>query len=214
MKTQTTIVIVALCLAAVFAPVAWRCWKPKPAPAASSLLARTADALRGIFGPRVTVSGSGVVTTPRDIGELALSEQDVVVDTRHERTLPLGMFAAGLDIRGTHRAKLGIDMAALGGRLDVGSQTLRLTVPRCRLLSLETVDVGRLRRDHCIINRAGPADFAAALAENLREARRQAGRAEVLADADRHLARRLADAFAPLGLRVELTAAPPAESCP
>ena len=169
---------------------------------------------RLLLGPRVTVSGSGVVTPPRDIGELALCEQDVVVDTRHERTLPLGMFGAGLDIRGTHRAKLGIDTAALAGRLDTATATLHLAVPRCRLLSLETLEVGRLRRDDWLVNRASPADFAAALAENLREARKQAGRAEVLADAERHLARRLADALAPLGVRAEITPAPPAESSP
>ena len=207
MKAASAIAATALAAAAVLTPLAIRSCHEAAAAATAAVVTKSGEALQSVFGSKVTITSAGVVCAPDEIAELAVTQQEVVVDTRRDRSWWFGWFRATLEIRGQYTAKAGIDLSGLTGWLDADRRVLSLRVPRCKLLSLETFGADKRWQDDSFVNRCTPADFSAALAENIATARQQASRNEVMAQADGVLVARLRDALAPLGVRVQVSVA-------
>jgi len=206
-RAASAVAATALAAAAVLTPVAVRSCHEAAAAATAAVVTKSGEALQSVFGSKVSITSAGVVCAPNGIAELAVTQQEVVVDTRRDRPWMFNWFTASLEIRGQYTAKAGIDLSRLAGWLDADRRVLSLRVPRCRLLSLETLGVDRKWQSDWCVNRCTPADFSAALTENISTARRQASRGEVMAQADGVLVARLRDALAPLGVRVQVSVA-------
>ena len=207
MKAASAIAATALAAAAVLTPLAIRSCHEAAAAATAAVVTKSGEALQSVFGSKVTITSAGVVCAPNEIAELAVTQQEVVVDTRRDRPWMFNWFVASLEIRGQYTAKAGIDLSCLTGRLDARRRVLSLRVPRCKLLSLETLGVEKKWQNDWWVNRCTPADLSAALTENIAAARQQASRGEVMAQADGVLVARLRDALAPLGVSVQVSVA-------
>jgi len=149
-------------------------------------------AIAQVFQTKVNVEGSSFTLNRSQIKELALLQNQIVVITKYERS-HLGLNATVI-IRGIYRAKTGFALEGAGpirmdsrGRLDIES------LPKPKLLSLETVEQGIFFQSANIINQPNSTDVETAYAENRAQAFKDAAESGILEETGGLLAKQLTD---------------------
>jgi len=161
-------------------------------------------ALGNVFGGRVTITNSGVVAVPAEISELAVLRSDTAVVGKLHTTRMFGWFPATLVVTGHYRGKVGIDLGEVKGRLDPRSRTLELELPRCRVLSVELLDLEHTYRDDWWVNRIGTEQTVDLARRNAAQARRQLDNPELLHAADKRLREALREALDKAGITLKI----------
>jgi len=176
----------SLLIVAGFASFHYFVAKPAVAP-----VHRLADALSGVFGTEVKVTGSTAVLEKSEIGELALVQRKTQAITKFE-TKWLGSSKL-LIVRGDFLVKAGFDLSA-GGQWGLLEGKLDGPLPEGKVLSVEPIgDFEIYYAESGAINRLSPEDHASAFNYLKKQARVDAERSDVCEEAERALIRRIND---------------------
>jgi len=160
--------------------------KPTAAP-----VHRLAEALSGVFGTEVKVSGSTAVLEKSEIGELALVQRKTQAITKFETTW-MGSNKL-LIVRGDFLVKAGFDLSE-GGQWGILEGKVNGPLPRGKVLSCE--QIGELEiyyAESGSLNRLSPQDHATAFNYLKNQARHDAERSDIGKEAEKALLRRIND---------------------
>ena len=152
---------------------------------------RFADALSGVFGTEVNVSGSTAVLEKSEIGELALVQRKTQAIIKYETTW--WGSENTLIVRGDFLVKAGFDLSE-GGKWEILEGRINGAIPKGRVLSVEPM--GPLEvyySEDGLINYLSPEDQASAFNYLIRQARRDAERSDIGKEAEEVLIRRIND---------------------
>lgn len=157
----------------------------------ASMTSELADALSGVFGTEVNVSGSTAVLDKSEIGELALVQRKTQAITKYE-TSWLGSENL-LIVRGDFLVKAGFDLSE-GGQWSILEGKVNGALPKGKVLSVEPI--GPLEvyySENGIINYLSPEDQASAFNYLIRQAKIDARRSNIGKEAEEVLIRRIND---------------------
>lgn len=150
-----------------------------------------ADALSGVFGTEVNVSGSTAVLEKSEIGELALVQRKIQAIIKYETTWWGSQNT--LIVRGDFVVKAGFDLSE-GGQWEILEGRINGAMPKGRVLSVEPM--GPLEvyySEDGLINYLSPEDQASAFNYLIRQARWDAERSDIGKEAEDVLIRRIND---------------------
>ena len=156
-----------------------------------------AEALSGVFGTEVVVSGSTAVLAKSEIGELALVQRKTQAFTKFQTTW-MGSEKT-LIVRADFVVKAGFDLSE-GGQWGILDGKIDGPLPRAKVLSVEPVgDFEVYYADNGAINRLSPQDHARAFNYLKNQARQDAQRSDIGKEAERVLLRRISDRMGAAG---------------
>ncbi len=151
------------------------------------------DAFVAVAGmqPRVVVNERVVFEQSSPVLELAVLEREASVERETENTW-LGS-TKHLRVRGLYRIKAGYDLRRpFTIRLDgADAATVRLQMPRARVLSVELEKLDVLSADNGLWNRVQPEEFAQAVDALNLDARQKARDEGMMADAEKSFSAQL-----------------------
>ncbi len=160
--------------------------KPAVAP-----VEKLAEALSGVLGKKVIVSGSTAVLEKSEIGELALVQRKTQAITKFE-TRWMGSSKL-LIVRGDFLVKAGFDLRK-GGQWGILEGKVQGTLPEGKVLSVEPIgDFEIYYAESGTLNRLGPEDHASAFNYLKKQARRDAELSDIGKEAEGVLLRRISD---------------------
>ncbi len=152
---------------------------------------RLADALSGVFGKTVEVKGSTAVLEKSEIEELAVVQRKIQVITKYETTW-MGSKNTMI-FRGDFLVKAGFDLSD-GGQWTLVDGKISGEFPRAKVLSVEQMgDVELYYSENGLINRLSPADHASAVNRLVWQAKKDARRSDITAEAEKILRQRIND---------------------
>ncbi len=150
-----------------------------------------ASALSDVLGTEVVVTGSTAVLEKSEIGELALVQRKTQAITKFQTTW-MGSEKT-LIVRGDFLVKSGFDLSE-GGQWSILDGVINGPLPEGKVLSVEPMgDFEIYYAENGALNRLSPQDHASAFNYLKNQARRDAERSDVAAEAERVLLRRLGD---------------------
>ena len=156
-----------------------------------------AEALSGVFGTEVVVSGSTAVLAKSEIGELALVQRKTQAITKLQTTW-MGSEKT-LIVRADFVVKAGFDLSE-GGQWGILNGKIDGPLPRAKVLSVEPVgDFEVYYAENGAINRLNPQDHARAFNHLKNQARKDAQRSDIGQEAERVLLRRISDRMGAAG---------------
>ena len=158
--------------------------------------------LQKVLGRSVTIHSDGVVTFPNETVEVVLENHLIQSTTRYQSVGWLGKGDSHVVMSGTYRARVGFDFSGASAQVEDG--TLRLWLPRPRILAMETMKVGRQGEDVSWFNPLEPCEMEAAYRANRAEAERQLDEAKLLQGASERLTRRVREDLEALGIPVRV----------
>lgn len=171
------------------------------------VLEKVGQKLRKVLGRTVTIHSDGIVAFPREVAEVVLENHDIQATTRYESTGWFGMGESHVVMGGTYRARVGFDLGKASAEVEQG--ILRLWLPRPRVLSLETLEVGRQAEEIAWWNPLEPVEMEAAYRANRAEAGQRLDKPALLKGASDRLLRRMREGLQGLGLEVRVDFLPP-----
>lgn len=180
---------------------------PITAPVETGLIEKVGQRLQHALGRTVTIHSDGVVAFPREVTLVVLENHDIQSGTRYESRGWLGIGKSHVVMSGRYRARVGFDLSKASAEVDNG--TLRLWLPKPRILAFETLDVGREGEDISWWNPLEPAEMEAAYRANRAEAERRLAEPDLLKGASERLIRRMREGLDGLGLKVRVELLPP-----
>jgi len=164
----------------------------KPTAEASEQWAdRFADALSGVFGTEVNVTGSTAVLEKSEIGELALVQRKTQAIIKYETTW-WGRVNT-LIVRGDFSVKAGFDLSE-GGQWEILEGRVNGALPEGKVLSVEPA--GPLEvyySENGLINNLSSEDHTSAINYLIRQARQDAEQSDIGKEAEEVLIRRIND---------------------
>jgi hypothetical protein len=163
--------------------------------------------LRDVLGRPVTIRSDGIVAFPREVVEVVLENHDIRATTRYESRGRFGMGESHVVLGGTYRARVGFDLGRAAAEVENGA--LRLWLPPPRILSLETLEVGRRAESVSWWNPLEPAEMEAAYRANRAEAGHRLDKPALLKGASDRLLHRMRRGLQDLGLEVRVDFLPP-----
>lgn len=170
--------------------------KPAAAP-----VEKLAEALSGVLGKKVTVSGSTAVLEKSEIGELALVQRKTQAITKFQ-TKWLGSSKL-LIVRGDFLVKAGFDLRE-GGQWGVLEGKVSGLLPEGKVLSVEPIgDFEIYYAESGTLNRLSPDDHASAFNYLKKQARRDAELSDIGKEAERALIRRINDRMNGAGEKIQ-----------
>ena len=165
--------------------------------AAKGPVDKMAEALSGVFGTEVVVSGSTAVLAKSEIGELALVQRKTQAITKLQTTW-MGSEKT-LIVRADFVVKAGFDLSE-GGQWGILNGKIDGPLPRAKVLSVEPVgDFEVYYAENGAINRLNPQDHARAFNHLKNQARKDAQRSDIGQEAERVLLRRISDRMGAAG---------------
>lgn len=170
--------------------------KPAAAP-----VQKLAEALSGVLGTEVVVSGSTAVLEKSEIGELALVQRKTQAITKFQ-TKWMGSSKL-LIVRGDFLVKAGFDLSE-GGQWGILEGAVNGPLPEGKVLSVEPIgDFEIYYAESGTLNRLSPGDHASAFNYLKKQARYDAERSDIGQEAERALMRRINDRMHGAGERVQ-----------
>ena len=152
---------------------------------------RFADALSGVFGTEVNVTGSTAVLEKSEIGELALVQRKTQAIIKYETTWWGSVNT--LIVRGDFIVKAGFDLSE-GGQWEILEGRVNGALPEGKVLSVEPA--GPLEvyySENGLINNLSSEDHTSAFNYLIRQARLDAERSDISKEAEEVLIRRIND---------------------
>jgi hypothetical protein len=180
----------------------------KPAAAASErVMEKVSRQIQKVLGRTVTIHSDGIVAFPREVVEVVLENHDIQATTRYQSTGWFGWGESQVVMSGRYRARVGFDLGKASAEIQDG--TLRLWLPKPRVLAFETLKVDRQTEDVSWWNPLEPAEMEAAYRANRAEAACRLDEPELLKGATDRLLRRMREGLDGLGLDVRVEMLPP-----
>ena len=157
-------------------------------------LADSAGKLRALFGTEVTVTNQSVTLDSREIMELATIQHRIVCVTKYD-TKWAGSTAT-IIVRGVYTAKAGLQLEkGATFQFDDQGRVLDSTVPRAKVLSIETVEQKVFHAEQGVLKVIMPNDYEEAFRQNRAQAEVEAENMGMLDEARSRFKERLGDMF-------------------